>query len=110
MTAQDDDCQCNLPRPLTDAELEAHAATRQLPSHRTMPSHSTMAGFIAFSELCKISGRIQRLHSPLQIRRLAVREKHERFYRSVHKLQRSLDDWQDKLPRELLYSAKEKQT
>lgn len=68
-----------------------------------------MVGFLAFSGLSRIAGRIQKLDSISWARQLPNSKNDERFIRSVAKLHISLNSWQAKLPREFLPEAQEKQ-
>ncbi|KFA45317.1 hypothetical protein S40293_11245 [Stachybotrys chartarum IBT 40293] len=69
------------------------------------PSSSPLTGFLAFTQLCHIGGKIQKLHSPSRMRRLRDPRKFEQFLRSVASLQKLLDKWLAELPDEIRFSA-----
>jgi hypothetical protein len=100
MAADDMDCHCVLPLPLSDAELESSSS-----AHPRQPATpSPMAGFLALCSLSRIAGRIQRLHAPSRIRQLSrpQPQKHrDRFFRSVSSLQASLERWLERLPADI---------
>jgi hypothetical protein len=65
MGVEDSDCNCGIPLDLDDGELEAYCKAQQ--DLRIKPSTpSQLAGFIAFSKLCQISGKVIRAVNPLR--------------------------------------------
>lgn len=101
------DSLCVPPLSLSDADLNAHsiASTASPTTARSIPP-SPMTGFLAFADLAKIAGRIQRLHAPSRVRALQSSPKHrDRFFRSVSSLQKALDRWLENLPREIRQNA-----
>jgi hypothetical protein len=65
MGVEDSVCNCEIPLDLDDDELELYF--KEQPDLRIKPATpSQLAGFIAFSKLCQISGKVIRAVNPLR--------------------------------------------
>lgn len=87
---------------MNDEDLES--TSRRQPFKPTSPQTT---GFLAFVRLCRIAGKIQQIHSPRTVRRLANAgpEKLERFTNRVLAHDRLLKTWLDGLPDDIRFSA-----
>ncbi|KFA71066.1 hypothetical protein S40288_05515 [Stachybotrys chartarum IBT 40288] len=106
MAADDSECYCELPKSIGDDDLENYLhVAKTAEESLSEPSSSPLTGFLAFTQLCHIGGKIQKLHSPSRMRRLRDPRKFEQFLRSVASLQKLLDKWLAELPDEIRFSA-----
>jgi hypothetical protein len=106
MAADDSECYCELPKSIGDDDLENYLhVSKTAEESLSEPSSSPLTGFLAFTQLCHIGGKIQKLHSPSRMRRLRDPRKFEQFLRSVASLQKLLDKWLAELPDEIRFSA-----
>ncbi|KAJ3535848.1 hypothetical protein NM208_g2689 [Fusarium decemcellulare] len=105
MAADDDDCCCDIPQSLSDEALEACQQDGHPPQTPQEETSSPMMPFVAFAQLCRIGGRIQRLYSPSRIMRLRDPKNAKRFLHSVESLQKLLDKWLADLPDDIRFSA-----
>ncbi|KAF9881500.1 hypothetical protein CkaCkLH20_00646 [Colletotrichum karsti] len=110
MAIQDDDCDCELPLDLRDEDLEPldqkrrrRLATEELTTLKSSP----VSGFLAFARLCRLAGKIQRLNSPLQLRKLASAgvDKLHKFLSRVDSHDQALRKWLESLPPDIQFSA-----
>jgi len=103
MGVEDSDCNCEIPLDMDDLQLEAYC--KELPTLRTKPSTpSRLAGFIAFSRLCQISGKILRAMNPLSLRTTNPKRLRER-QKLVTTLDTELSDWLGSVPNCIKFSA-----
>ena len=107
MGVEDSDCNCEMPQDLDDDELEAYCKER--PEVRIKPSvPSQLAGFIAFSKLCQISGKIIRAVNPLRWQKGRRRSTTNRLS-GKEKLFEALDtelfEWLNTVPDSIGFSA-----
>jgi len=103
MGVEDSDCNCEMPMDLDDNELEIYC--KEQPNLRTMPlAPSPLAGFIAFSKLCNLSGKITRAVNPLQLQkgRKGRLRGNEKLFES---LDVELSEWLNTVPDSIRYSA-----
>ncbi|KAF5007384.1 hypothetical protein FDECE_6270 [Fusarium decemcellulare] len=105
MAADDEDCYCDIPQSLSDEALEACQQDGHPPQTPQVETSSPMMPFVAFAQLCRIGGRIQRLYSPSGIMRLRDPKNAKRFLHSVESLQKLLDKWLADLPDDIRFSA-----
>ncbi|KAL1872321.1 hypothetical protein VTK73DRAFT_1552 [Phialemonium thermophilum] len=109
MAAIDEDCDCDFPLDMSDEQLDLFARrSHQMESLPPLPPPpSATTGFIAFSRLCRIAGKIQRLHSPKRLRELASDDvnKRRRFLARIVALDKPLNTWLESLPDEIRFSA-----
>ncbi|KAH7145685.1 fungal-specific transcription factor domain-containing protein, partial [Dactylonectria estremocensis] len=104
MAAHDTDWRCALPLAVADEELEKACEHPALLLHReasTLP----LSGFLAFAQLCHISGKVQSLHSPSRLASLGTPEGASRHMIYVAKLDKSLNEWLTSLPDQIRFSA-----
>jgi hypothetical protein len=107
MGIEDSDCNCEIPLDLDDNELEAYC--REQPDLRIKPpTLSQLAGFIAFSKLCQISGKVIRAVNPLRWQKGRRRSTTSRLS-GKEKLFESLDaelfEWLKTVPDSVRFSA-----
>lgn len=105
MAINDCDCCCDLPMPVADEELEA-ACNRATPFDDGLPATSPLSGFLAFAQLCQISGKVHSLQSPTRIASLNTPRGQKRMMALGKKLEKMLDVWLNGLPDEIRFSAK----
>ncbi|KAF4453502.1 Zn(II)2Cys6 transcription factor [Fusarium albosuccineum] len=105
LAADDEDCYCDIPQSLSDEALEAYQQDGHPPQTPQEETSSPMMPFVAFAQLCRIGGRIQRLCSPSRIMRLRDPKNAKRFLHSVESLQKLLDKWLADLPDDIRFSA-----
>ncbi|KAI9148822.1 transcriptional regulatory protein [Paramyrothecium foliicola] len=104
LAAHDADCRSELPLAVADDELE-HACAHPESLRNRPASALPLSGFLAFARLCRISGKIQRLHSPSRIADSTKPEKVAQLTRAVAAVDKSLNDWLNDLPDEIRFSA-----
>ncbi|CAG9952688.1 unnamed protein product [Clonostachys rosea f. rosea IK726] len=104
MAINDCDCCCDLPMPVADEELEA-ACNRATPFDDGLPATSPLSGFLAFAQLCQISGKVHSLQSPTRIASLNTPRGQKRMMALGKKLEKMLDVWLNGLPDEIRFSA-----
>lgn len=106
MGVEDADCNCEIPLDLDDEALEFFC--REPPDKRISPSApSLLAGFIAFSKLCRISGKVIRAVNPLQWqkgRRKSITGR-MRGKETIDLLDTELADWLNTVPDSIRFSA-----
>ncbi|GKZ17791.1 hypothetical protein AbraIFM66951_001085 [Aspergillus brasiliensis] len=85
MAANLDDCCCDLP--------SAHGDT------------SLMAGFVAYTQLCRIAAEVHRLHGSPPTRGESWPARWQRLQPTVDRLMRKLEHWLQELPDEMRFSA-----
>jgi hypothetical protein len=107
MGVDDSDCNCEMPLDMDDAQLEAYC--NESPNLRSKPScPSRLAGFISFSKLCYISGRIVRVMNPLQMRQMRKKVGPKRLkekQKLVESLDAELSEWLRTVPDSIKFSA-----
>ncbi|RSL64574.1 hypothetical protein CEP53_004012 [Fusarium sp. AF-6] len=103
--ANDSDCSCALPRSILDEELVAALGHSEGLNEGPASSKSPLSGFLAFTQLCQISSRIQHLQAPARLASLNSPQGRRRMVRSANEIEKSLDDWLDGLPDEIRFSA-----
>lgn len=106
MAANDGDCCCALPRSTSDEELEAACASPEGLDEQPVSSKSPLSGFLAFTQLCQISSRIQNLQAPARVASLSSPQGGRRMVKLAKDIEKSLDEWLDGLPDEIRFSAK----
>lgn len=106
MAANDGDCSCALPRSISDEELEAACSRPEDLVEQPTSSKSPLSGFLAFTQLCRISSRIQDLQTPVRIASIGSTQGRGRMVKSAKDIEKSLDEWLDGLPDEIRFSAK----
>jgi hypothetical protein len=100
---EDTDCNCEIPLDLDDHQLETYC--RIPSSQRTKPSiPSRLSGFIAFSRLCQIAGKVIRAMNPLHMRTTSPKRLHERQI-LVSSLDAELAEWLRTVPDGIRFSA-----
>jgi len=107
MGVEDSDCNCEIPLDLDDDELELYC--KEQPDLRIKPATpSQLAGFIAFSNLCQISGKVIRAVNPLRWQKGRRRSTTSRLS-GKEKLFESLDaelfEWLNTVPDSIRFSA-----
>lgn len=108
MGVEDSDCDCEMPLDMDDDELEAYC--REIPHLRPPQPVGTsrLSGFIAFSRLCSILGKIVRCMNPLKMHRGRKRHAAERLNKQI-KLAEILDvelaKWSKAVPDSIKFSA-----
>ncbi|KAJ4229002.1 hypothetical protein NW759_003723 [Fusarium solani] len=105
MAANDGDCCCALPRSISDEELEAACASPEGLDEQPVSSKSPLSGFLAFTQLCQISSRIQNLQAPARAASLSSPQGGRRMVKLAKDIEKSLDEWLDGLPDEIRFSA-----
>ncbi|KAJ5113982.1 hypothetical protein N7456_002516 [Penicillium angulare] len=96
-------CCCDLPTNISNEDLEQGCG----PNDQSNSSLSSpMAGFIAFTQLCKIAAEVHRFHSSFRLRsRNASNTSMKEALPTVNILIRELDNWLQELPDEIKFSA-----
>ena len=100
MAANDNDCCCTLPLPLCDEALVRfyeQDESLDLQSSCTL----TLSGFLALISLCKISGQVQSLQAPSEMKDLGTRTGKERIRKLALNQEKILEEWLRDLPEEL---------
>lgn len=106
MGAEDLDCDCEMPLDMDDDDLEAYGkGTRVILDTPIGPSRLT--GFLVFSNLCRIAGKIARSMSLLQLRRMREngRLKRTELRSLVKSLDAELAEWLNQVPDPIRLSA-----
>jgi hypothetical protein len=109
MGIDDSDCDCEMPLDIDDDSLESYcasmstlddSASRTVTQAYLQPSRIT--GFLAFSRLCRIAGRIVRAMSALEMKqpRSATELRH-----TVDALEIELTEWLRDVPDAIKFSA-----
>ncbi|KAL2671284.1 hypothetical protein Neosp_013864 [[Neocosmospora] mangrovei] len=93
-------------RILPRQELEAECARPENLNEQPASLKSPLSGFLAFTQLCQISSRIQNLQSPARIASLGSPQGRRRMVKLAKEIEKSLDEWLDGLPDEIRFSAK----
>ena len=105
---RDEDCYCEMPLDMNDEDLDSTCRQRGSKTPNNPDGKpSLMTGFLAFSRLCRIAGKIQQLNSPRNIQNLATGDpgKAQRFVNRVVAHDRMLRSWLDSLPDDIRFSA-----
>ena len=108
MGVEDGDCDCEMPRDLEDNDLETyckapHLATMQSPSPEKT---SRLTGFIVFSKLCQISGRITRSMTTLMLQQKNKNyKKAKKLRKLVKELEIQLAEWLERVPDFIKFSV-----
>ncbi len=106
MGVEDLDCDCEMPLDMDDDELEAYCNRSHHVSGPPL-GPSRLTGFIVFSHLCRIAGKIARSMSLLQLRRM--RENGHLKRAELRALVKSLDaelaEWLNQVPDSIKFSA-----
>lgn len=109
MAAHDEDCDWELPLNMSDEQLERQfgSPNSQEPTYISPLDPPSITGFLAFTRLCRISGKIQQLGTPHRLRELTSSDatRSARFLTRVSAYDRSLQDWIDNLPDSIRFSA-----
>lgn len=111
MAVQDDDCDCELPLDKRDEDFEPQYMKSKLhhPPKADIPSDGPciMSGFLALARLSRLTGKIQHLTSPLNLRKLASgdSDKSQRFLSRVDTYDQALRNWLASLPPHIQFSA-----
>lgn len=103
--AEDDDCDAEMPLDLDDSELEAYGRGERAATDTT--STGRLSGFIACSYLCKISCKIARSVSSLNLNRLCqgtTSGRAQRLKHIVEGLDQELVEWLQQVPDSLKFS------
>ncbi|EKG22393.1 Transcription factor fungi [Macrophomina phaseolina MS6] len=93
MAADDDDCDCGLPLDMADEQLEVYCRDPTT----GYGASSALAGFLAFSELCKIASKIVKSTRTVQ-RALGSRGLKKELQAQTEMLDRQLQRWLQDLP------------
>lgn len=110
MAIDDADCDSELPKDLDDSDLEAYSKGA-LNSQEIIarPGTSLLAGFIAFSRLCQISGNITRSINVLHIRRLKEKYGRKKGKAKLREIAQLLDEelaeWLRNVPDSVKFSV-----
>ncbi|KAF4536887.1 uncharacterized protein LTHEOB_11755 [Lasiodiplodia theobromae] len=99
MAADDDDCDCELPLDMTDEHLEIYC--RDPAGERS--TSSALAGFLAFSELCKIASKI--VKSTRRLQRSQPSRIQKELQSQTEALNSQLQQWLQNLPDVVKFSA-----
>lgn len=103
---EDTDCDCEMPQDLEDDDLDLYCKQNQSPSSRPPRTFSRLTGFIIFSKLCQISGRISRTMNSLSLR--PNKECHpspKRIRERIRVLDIELAEWLGSVPDVIKFSA-----
>ena len=100
MAANDGDCCCTLPLPLSDEAL-LRLYDRNGGSGAETSSASPLSGFLAFINLCQISGEVQSLQAPSAMQDLGTKAGTERVRKLALHQEKVLEEWLKDLPDEL---------
>lgn len=110
MGIEDSDCDCEMPLDIDDNSLESYCASRSTsttspsqPLHQPSLPLSRLTGFLAFSRLCKIAGKVVRTMSALQMKRP---QRAKDLRKMVKALDQELADWLRDVPDAIKFSAK----
>jgi hypothetical protein len=107
MGVEDCDCNCEIPLDLDDDELEAYC--KEQPDLRIKPTTpSLLAGFIAFSKLWQISGKVIRAVNPLRWQKGRRRSMTSRLTgkdQLFESLDAELFEWLNTVPDSIRFSA-----
>jgi Fungal specific transcription factor domain len=107
MGVEDSDCNCEIPLDLDDDELEAYC--KEDSNHRLKPSTpSKLAGFIAFSKLCQIAGKVIHAVNPLRWqkgRRRSMTSRSSEKEKLLESLDAELFEWLNTVPDSIRFSA-----
>ncbi|KAL2811091.1 hypothetical protein BJX63DRAFT_422580 [Aspergillus granulosus] len=102
MASDEADCCCDLPFDISNEDLEHFG----VPHNPSPPALSPMAGFLAFTRLCRIAARVHRFYSSNRMRgRDTLMNDWTRLLPTIEDLIRALDDWLQELPNEIRFSA-----
>lgn len=105
MAANDGDFRCTLPLPFRDEDLEISFSQGWSLDNQPISS-SPLSGFLDFSRLCQISGQVQSLQAPSEIRDLGNKTGQRRVMDLALDQEKSLDEWLKNLPDSLRSSDK----
>lgn len=109
MAAHDEDCDWELPLNMSDEQLERHfgSSNAQNSTYISPLDPPSITGFLAFTRLCRVSGKIQQLGTPHRLRELTSCDssRSDRFIARVSAYEQSLKDWLDNLPDSIRFSA-----
>ncbi|KAL7766955.1 hypothetical protein ACKLNR_004871 [Fusarium oxysporum f. sp. zingiberi] len=100
MAANDSDCCCALPLPLGDEEVDTLYSLEGTLDHDMNP-RSAVSGFLDLIGLCKVSGEVQSIQSPTEIRDLGTKVGQKRVMDLALGQEKSLDIWLKDLPEHL---------
>ncbi|ENH67190.1 Putative transcriptional regulatory protein C3C7.04 [Fusarium oxysporum f. sp. cubense race 1] len=100
MAANDSDCCCALPLPLGDEEVDTLYSLEGTLDHDMNP-RSALSGFLDLIGLCKVSGEVQSIQSPTEIRDLGTKVGQKRVMDLALGQEKSLDIWLKDLPEHL---------
>ncbi|EXK28400.1 hypothetical protein FOMG_15379 [Fusarium oxysporum f. sp. melonis 26406] len=92
MAANDSDCCCALPLPLGDEEVDTLYSLEGTLDHDLNP-RSAVSGFLDLIGLCKVSGEVQSIQSPTEIRDLGTKVGQKRVMDLALGQEKSLDIW-----------------
>jgi hypothetical protein len=104
----DNDCDCEMPLDIDDDSLESYCAsistanTSSRSQNQPPLSPSRLTGFLAFSRLCVIAGKIVRAMSSLEMKRQRPAKK---LRKTVKTLEKTLADWLRDVPDVVKFSA-----
>lgn len=99
MAADDDDCDCELPLDMTDEHLEIYCRDPAV----ECSTSSALAGFLAFSELCKIASKI--VKSTRRLQRSQASRIQKELQSQTEALNSQLQQWLQNLPDVVKFSA-----
>jgi hypothetical protein len=109
MAAHDEDCDWELPLNMSDEQLERQFSSSTIQRDPYIPplDPPSITGFLAFTRLCRISGKVQQLSTPHRLRELTSSDpdRSSRFLARVSAYDQSLQDWIDNLPDSIRFSA-----
>lgn len=102
---EDSDCDCEIPLDMDDYQLEEYCKQSQ-PIGLTTHGPSSLTGFIVFSQLSQISGRISRLMNLPSLRRNKSNAvKARKFRQRIRDLDTELSNWLQNVPDVIKFSA-----
>ena len=108
MGVEDDDCDCEMPLDMDDIGLEAYCKESPHNSTHIFSQASRMSGFLAFSRLCRIAGKISRTVNPLRISRMCQNRQERnstQLQKSIKELDSELSEWLESVPDAIKFSV-----
>lgn len=109
MAAHDEDCDWELALNLSDEQLERQFgnSSAQNATYISPLDPPSIIGFLTFTRLCRISGKVQQLGTPHRLRELfsADPSRSAKFLSRVSAYDQALQDWLDNLPDSIRFSA-----
>lgn len=105
MGVDDGDCDCEMPLDLEDEDLEAYCKNPN-PATATTEQTSRLTGFLVFSKLSQISGRISRSMTTLMLeQKTKTFRKAKKLRKLVRELEGELSEWLTRMPDVIKFSV-----